>query len=107
MPTSRRLFQDGGEGVRREVEGVLHGFEDLGAAGVEDVAGDVVEGEAVVGEEGFDVAAEVLVDDLGDVGGEDNLEAHVADAPTHDVLGVAVEGERVSRTRGPEQGQVF
>src|ERR1700733_8284716 len=34
----------------------------------------------------------MLVDDLGDVGGEDDLEAHVADAPAHDVFGVAIEG---------------
>ena len=80
------------EGVVREVERVLHGFENLGAAGVKDVAGDVVDGEAVVGEEGLDVAAEVFVDDLGDVGREVDLEAHVADVPAHDVLGVAIEG---------------
>ena len=48
--------------------------------------------ETVVGEEGFDVAAEVFVDDLGDVGREDDLEAEVADVPAHDVLGVAIEG---------------
>ena len=32
------------------------------------------------------------MDDLGDVGGEDDLEAEIADVPAHDVLGVAVEG---------------
>ncbi len=59
---------------------------------MEDVAGDVGLGEVVVGEEALDVAEEVLGDDLGDVGGEDDLEAGVADVPAHDVLGVAVEG---------------
>jgi hypothetical protein len=59
---------------------------------VEDVAADAVHSEAVVGEKGLDVAAEVLVDDLGDVGGEDDLEAGVADVPAHDVFGVAVKG---------------
>ena len=44
------------------------------------------------GEEAVDVAAEVFEDDLGDVGGEDDAEAGVADVPAHDVLGVAIEG---------------
>ena len=38
-----------------------------------------------------DVAAQVVADDLGDVGREDDLEAHIADGPAHDVLGVAIE----------------
>src|SRR5882757_6813472 len=37
----------------------------------------------------------MLVDDLRDVGGEDDFEAHVSDVPTHDVLGMSVK----SRTR--------
>src|SRR5882757_8696039 len=32
----------------------------------------------------------MLVDDLRDVGGEDDFEAHVSDVPTHDVLGMSV-----------------
>src|SRR5271168_5501330 len=33
----------------------------------------------------------MLIDDLGDLGGEDDFEAHVADAPAHDVFGVSIE----------------
>ncbi len=61
---------------------LLHGFEDLGAAAVEDVAGDVGLGEVVVGEEALDVAEEVIVDDLGDFGGEDDLESRCRRCPS-------------------------
>ena len=87
-----------GEGVFGEAEGLLGGFEDLGSAGVEDPGFDVGESERLaadallVGEEGLYVAADVFKDDLGNVGGEDDFEARVADVPAHDVLGVAVEG---------------
>ena len=33
----------------------------------------------------------MFVDDLGDVGGEDDFEADVADVPAHDVFGVSIE----------------
>ena len=82
----------GFEGSGGKAEGGFHGFEDLGASAMEDVAGDVGLGEVVVGEEGLDVVEEVFVDDFGDVGGEDDFEAEVADGPAHDVFGVAVEG---------------
>ena len=67
---------------------------------MEDVAADAVHGQAVVAEEGFNVATEVLVDDLGDLRGEDDLEAGVGNVPAHDALGVAIEG----RTRGDDAG---
>ena len=44
-----------------------------------------------VAEEGVDVAAEVLPDDLGHLGREHDLEAGVDDVPAHDPLGVGVE----------------
>lgn len=74
-----------------ELQGGLGGFEDLGAAGVEDPRFDVGEGEVVFGEEAVHVAAEVFEDDFGDVGRKDDAEASVANIPAHDVLGVAVE----------------
>jgi hypothetical protein len=80
------------EGIGWKREGLLHRFEDFGTAGVEDVGGDVCAGEAIVGEESIYVAEEVLFDDFGDVRGEDNFEAGIDDVPSHDALGVAVEG---------------
>ena len=67
------------------------------AARMEDPGGDVGEGEghsirSLASEEGVYVGLYVLEDYLGDVGGEDDAEAGVADVPAHDVLGVAVEG---------------
>ena len=85
-------FPAKGERIFGKIEGFFGCFEDLGTAGVEDPGADVGEGEGVLGEEAFDVAADVLEHDLGDVGREDDAEAGITDIPAHDVLGVAVEG---------------
>lgn len=44
--------------MRRKAEAALHGFENFGAAAVEDEAADVSHTEVVVGEKLFDGAAE-------------------------------------------------
>ena len=59
---------------------------------MEDPARDVGTRDAVFGDEALHVAAQILQHHLGDVGGEHDGEASVADVPAHDIFGIAVEG---------------
>ena len=79
------------EGVPVDLERVLHRLEDLGTAGVGDPPADVGAGQAVVGEEAVDVVADVLADEVGHLGAEDDAQPGGADVPAHGALGAGVE----------------
>ena len=79
------------QSVGRKAQGALHGFENLRSATVEDVAADVAHAEIVVGEEVFNGAPQLRVDEFRNVRGQDDVEPALIDVPPHQVFGVGIE----------------
>ena len=75
-----------------ELEGILESFEDSWATWVGNDKVRLVLVNVGLLEQGLDFAGHLFCNELGDLGGEHNLEARVHDIPAHDALGVGEEG---------------
>ena len=88
----------------RQIETILHGSENLGAAAMKDIAANVSHTHVVVSEEALDGVTKLCFDELRNLRGEDDAEAFVSDGPSRQVLGVGIERGTEYRRRG---GQGF
>ena len=74
---------------------------------MKDPGTDVGSRKTLATEERVHVRGEVLLDDDGDLAGEDNAETLFGDVPTHDLLGVGIKDRAGGQDAGARAGHVF
>ena len=91
LPTSARERRLAATALVGQLQRPLHRVDHLGAARVADPAGDVVDGQVVLGEEAGDAVGEAALDHGGQLGCQHDAEAVVAQPPAERVAAVGVD----------------